>query len=156
MENFETIKKTMEEIRPLLIKAIHDQMIKEYIDEYKTDHNGEEPTKELINECSMILITMKQPAFEADAFIQEFINKIETIIKKEKRKKKLCIIGVNTIVLAMVLNLAFVFVAEYINKTFNVDILNGYEPFSFSNAVNAVIIILVMIVFYIVSIVKKE
>lgn len=156
MDNINSLKEILARIRPLLIKKIHEEKLEEYIQEYKNFNDGTEPDKKLIDECSTILITNKIAVKEADEIIQGIISEIEEIIKQEKRKKKLIIIGVNTLIFAMILNMALTYIASYLNVVMEIDLLKNYDIYNFPNLINAILIILVMLIYYIISITRKD
>ena len=114
------------------------------------------PRKKKINDFSVILLSQKIAAKEADEIIQGIKVAIETKIKKEQRRKKIKIIGVNTIVFAMVLNLAVGYIIGYIDEISNINLLGAYTLYSIPNFINAIIVILIMVVYYVISIIKKD
>lgn len=109
------------DIRSSLIKHIHDELIREYKEEYKRRH-GVIPNKEKIDCFSQILLMDKIPLKEADAVLDDLANKLMEKIKKERKTKRVILGIVNTIVFALLLNICFNFIALYL-KSAGIDIL---------------------------------
>ena len=45
MESIDSLRAILHEIRPQLIKCIHDKKVKEYIEQYEQLHDGKKPNR---------------------------------------------------------------------------------------------------------------
>lgn len=112
MESIDSLRAILHEIRPQLIKCIHDKKVKEYIEQYEQLHDGKKPNRKKIDDFNNILIAQKISVEEADKTIEECLQEVEKQIRKEQKKKKIKVIGINTIVLVMILNLVGVVLCQ--------------------------------------------
>ncbi len=135
------------EIRPRLIKTIHDQKLEEYKEEYKRTHN-KKPSKDMLHLFSQMLLQNKIAMKEADQMIDDLAEKIYKENKKQRRTRKVVLGIVNTFIFVIILNLGISFCALYL-KSIGIDILKGYDPLIFANFADAVLVILVSIFYYI-------
>lgn len=137
-------------LRPQLIKAIHDKKIRNYIEDYKRDNNGKEPSKDNLQMFNSILIAQKVASKEADEIIENLFFQIEKEVEEERKKARRKIAITNTVIFLMILNLAASFILHYL-KLAGIDLLGEYNVFNVANLVDAVLIILILIVLYVFS-----
>ena len=112
--------------------------------------------KKKIDDFNNILIAQKISVEEADKTIEECLQEVEKQIRKEQKKKKIKVIGINTIVLVMILNLVGGYIGTYLKEALQINILKNYEFFSFPNLINAVLIGLIIMIQYVVYVVRKD
>ena len=155
-KSIDDILSILHEIRPQLIKCIHDKKVKEYIEQYEQLHDGKKPNRKKIDDFNNILIAQKISVEEADKTIEECLQEVEKQIRKEQKKKKIKVIGINTIVLVMILNLVGGYIGTYLKEALQINILKNYEFFSFPNLINAVFIGLIIMIQYVVYVVRKD
>ena len=148
MESIDSLRAILHEIRPQLIKFIHDKKVKEYIEQYEQLHDGKKPNRKKIDDFNNILIAQKISVEEADKTIEECLQEVEKQIRKEQKKKK--------IVLVMILNLVGGYIGTYLKEALQINILKNYEFFSFPNLINAVLIGLIIMIQYVVYVVRKD
>ena len=156
MESIDSLRAILHEIRPQLIKCIHDKKVKEYIEQYEQLHDGKKPNRKKIDDFNNILIAQKISVEEADKTIEECLQEVEKQIRKEQKKKKIKVIGINTIVLVMILNLVGGYIGTYLKEALQINILKSYVFFSFPNLINAVLIGLIIMIQYVVYVVRKD
>ena len=123
MESIDSLRAILHEIRPQLIKCIHDKKVKEYIEQYEQLHDGKKPNRKKIDDFNNILIAQKISVEEADKTIEECLQEVEKQIRKEQKKKKIKVIGINTIVLVMILNLVGGYIGTYLKEALQINIL---------------------------------
>ena len=87
MESIDSLRAILHEIRPQLIKCIHDKKVKEYIEQYEQLHDGKKPNRKKIDDFNNILIAQKISVEEADKTIEECLQEVEKQIRKEQKKK---------------------------------------------------------------------
>ena len=150
----ELIHTQLPDLRPSLIKIYHDKRIEEFKEEYKKVHKGKKPSEDMLSNYSIILIAKKTALEDADNIINGLADKILDEFKKDLRRKKCILTLVNSIIFAMLLTLAGNFIALYLS-TIKTDILGTYNPLTFPNALNAIIIILMTVIYYIYSFFEK-
>ena len=156
MESIDSLRAILHEIRPQLIKCNQDKKVKEYIEQYEQLHDGKKPNRKKIDDFNNILIAQKISVEEADKTIEECLQEVEKQIRKEQKKKKIKVIGINTIVLVMILNLVGGYIGTYLKEALQINILKNYEFFSFPNLINAVLIGLIIMIQYVVYVVRKD
>ena len=156
MESIDSLRAILHEIRPQLIKCIHDKKVKEYIEQYEQLHDGKKPNRKKIDDFNNILIAQKISVEEADKTIEECLQEVEKQIRKEQKKKKIKVIGINTNVLVMILNLVGGYIGTYLKEALQINILKNYEFFSFTNLINALLIGLIIMIQYVVYVVRKD
>lgn len=152
-ENKAFIINELSGLRPVLIKAIHDQKIEEYKEEFKKE-NKKEPKKDLVLLFSTILLKNKVAMREADEILDELAEKLYREYKKQNRNKRVLLGVVNTFIFAMLLSLGLNFCGLYLKST-GLDLLKGYDPLTFLNFGNAVLIVFGSIIYYILTFIKK-
>lgn len=77
MESIDSLRAILHEIRPQLIKCIHDKKVKEYIEQYEQLHDGKKPNRKKIDDFNNILIAQKISVEEADKTIEECLQEVE-------------------------------------------------------------------------------
>ena len=87
MESIDSLRAILHEIRPQLIKCIHDKKVKEYIEQYEQLHDGKKPNRKKIDDFNNILIAQKISVEEADKTIEECLQEVEKQIRKEEEDK---------------------------------------------------------------------
>lgn len=140
-------------LRPVLIKAVHDQIIEEYKEEFKKE-NGKEPKKDLLQMFSTILLKNKVAMREADEILDELAEKLYREYKKQNRNKRILLGVANTFIFSMLLSLGLNFCGLYL-KSIGIDLLKDYDPLTFLNFGNAILIVLGSVIYYILSFIKK-
>lgn len=151
----ENIDKILSEIRPMLMKNIHDRKKDEYIQEYKLCNEGKAPSESDIQNFFAILIAHDVIKNEVDKFIEDFKNHIKRQINRSRIKVTI----INTAFFLMNLNVIVNFILAYL-KSLNIDIINNslknYNTYNILNICNAFIILFILIVIYLYEVIKKE
>lgn len=142
------------DIRPSLIKHRHDELIQDYKQQYHLIHK-KYPSKQQLDYFCQILLINKTALKDADAILDGLIDKLIHEAQKERRKKLLVMGIVNTVFFVMLLNICFNFIGLYLESA-GIDILNGYNPLTFPNVINAIFVLCASIAYYLRAMFQKE
>ena len=148
------LKRELPDLRPCLIKYCHDKRIEEYKQLYKKLNNGKSPSKADLSRHSNMLITKGTGVEDAEILLVELVEILFKEFKKETFKKRLILSLVNSVIFVMLLTLAGNFIALYLSSL-QIGILDTYNPLTFPNVLNAALIILMTVIYYIYSFFKK-
>lgn len=138
-------------IRPYIIKQIQDRELEEYTKLYRQNNGGNNPTQENINHFIMMLVTNGSVAKEADEIIDEFVKEFERKIKQNNIKK----IIFNTTFLILISTLSLNYIFLFLSETCELTIINKSFLMGWPNFSNAVILLFVFIVSYVIHLFRS-
>lgn len=128
---------------------LHEQNIKDYIEEYE-QLNGQKPSKKEIDEVINIMISNGYIRKEVDEFISDSVSEFEKYInRKNSFSTSVSVIGG-----LMILNLGINFILLYF-KEIGINLTGNYNILSLPNFVNAFLVVIITIIVFVLNNIKK-
>lgn len=148
MDDF--LNKTFKRLRPYIIKMYHEDIIQEYINEYK-EVKGVHPSDEQMNEMINIMIGRGEASNRADELIQDTIQEIKNHSKRDKSLSNI----INSVGILLIINLCVHYILLYL-KEININLVpDKYNLLSVPNFINSLIVAIISICLLIKNILNK-
>ncbi len=142
-------------LRPYIIAKLHENNIIEYNIIYAAHNDGKTPQQSEINNFISQLISNGRLLKEADEIINEYVDFVFNIVKKEHRKKRYKYIIIDSTILVLMLTVIISYIFVYLNQRFGYELI-PYEILLHGGIfISAIVSVLLLTVYFVAHIYKN-